>query len=154
MTVNTNKSWYLDTSVFLRALLGESPAAKEWLDSRIARRERLVSSKLLHGEAIRTVMNHELRNHRNNRRIPVDPYISSLILVRISNEIVEETGNIHYLLRTADAIHVATALRIGPEEVTIVTHDRQMARAARNLGFVVHDPVTDDPNSPPVTADW
>ena len=43
-------------------------------------------------------------------------------------------------LGCADAIHVASALLIGVDEVTVATHDRQMLASVGKLGFRVHDP--------------
>ena len=57
-----------------------------------------------------------------------------------------------FRLKSGDALHLATALRLGTDAVEIVTHDAQMARAARSLGFAVSDPITDDPGRPPVAA--
>lgn len=54
------------------------------------------------------------------------------------------------VLGGADSVHVASAVRLGVDKVTIVTHDAQMARAAVSLGFDVLDPVTDDPGRPAV----
>lgn len=45
--------------------------------------------------------------------------------------------------RPLDAIHLASALRVGTENVTLATHDSNMRKVAELLGFAVHDPVTD-----------
>ncbi|MCW5952122.1 MAG: hypothetical protein KIT69_07685 [Propionibacteriaceae bacterium] len=68
----------------------------------------------------------------------------------ISDDLLDEAVALEEKLGGADAFHVASALRLGPEVLTIVTHDRQMAIAAMNLGFDVLDPVTDDPGREPV----
>jgi hypothetical protein len=39
---------------------------------------------------------------------------------------------------------------VGVGSITVVTHDKQMADAARGLGFDVLDPVSDDPRRSPV----
>jgi hypothetical protein len=43
-------------------------------------------------------------------------------------------------LRTLDAIHLASAMRLGPDLVSVVTYDRRMAAAAEALGLVVDAP--------------
>jgi len=43
-------------------------------------------------------------------------------------------------LRTLDAIHLATALAFGDELTAVVTYDRRMADAARDLGMAVASP--------------
>lgn len=43
-------------------------------------------------------------------------------------------------LRTLDAIHVASALRLGPEVGAFITYDDRQASAARESGFTVEAP--------------
>jgi predicted nucleic acid-binding protein len=43
-------------------------------------------------------------------------------------------------LRTLDAIHLATALELGPTGLQVVSYDDQFARAARSLGLTVVTP--------------
>jgi hypothetical protein len=43
-------------------------------------------------------------------------------------------------LRTLDAIHLASALRLGPELDAFVTYDDRQASAARGLGLTVEAP--------------
>lgn len=69
---------------------------------------------------------------------------------RLNDELLAEAIALDEPLGGADSIHVASALRLGPAVLTVVTHDRQMATAATNLGFTVVDPVDDDPNRGPV----
>ncbi|MBC7793057.1 MAG: type II toxin-antitoxin system VapC family toxin [Clostridia bacterium] len=60
-------------------------------------------------------------------------------IVDLSNEILARAaGPFPTVLRTLDAIHVSTALAIGAEleePVTLFTHDKQQALAARALGL-------------------
>ena len=46
-------------------------------------------------------------------------------------------------LRTLDAIHLATALQLGPELRSFVTYDRRLAAAARDAGLPVASPGAD-----------
>ena len=65
--------------------------------------------------------------------------------VPLDHAVLQEAEAIIPHLKTLDAIHVASALRSGAEDLVICTHDRAMASVARQLGLDVEDPVTDDP---------
>jgi predicted nucleic acid-binding protein len=43
-------------------------------------------------------------------------------------------------LRSLDAIHLATARRLGAELADLVTYDERMAAAARTMGYRVSEP--------------
>jgi predicted nucleic acid-binding protein len=128
----------------LRAALGDSPAAAAWLAERRKRREPLIGSKLLDTEARRVVLNRTLAGVLDGE-IDLDGHLGVFHMVRLDNDLADEAAAIKQPLRAADAIHLASALRLGAGEVAVVTHDAQMATAAANLGFAVVDPVTDDP---------
>jgi len=79
-------------------------------------------------------------------------YIDRFHLVAITDDFVDDAINLKPTIGAADAIHVVTALFLMKSlPLTIATHDAQMARAlsAPNISMVI-DPVTDDPNRPPV----
>jgi len=46
-------------------------------------------------------------------------------------------------LRSLDAIHLASALELGPELDAFLTYDRRLAIAARDLGLLVESPGVD-----------
>lgn len=77
-------------------------------------------------------------------------YLDEFSLIAITDDLIDEAIAREPMLGSADSIHVASAIRLDPERVTLVTHDAQMARAALGLGFQVLDPVTDDPGRGPV----
>ena len=140
--------WFMDTSVFLRALLGDSPAAAEWINSQRRAGAEFYASRLLAVEAYRTVLNKTLLGMDDFGAAAVDSAIGMFSLVDVTDQILDDACVLRAVLRAADAIHVATALALGT--VTLVTHDAQMAAAARTLGLAVTDPVTDDVGRPPV----
>jgi len=76
-------------------------------------------------------------------------YLSPIGFCKVDYSLLSKAVALPYQLGTADALHVATALRLG-RHVIIVTHDRQMANAAIELNFKVLDAVTEDPNRQPV----
>lgn len=95
----------------------------------------------------------EVRRITKNAGIEQDivaEYVDEFLLMSVDDELLAEAIELNEPLGGADAIHVASALRLGPAVLSIVTHDQQMAKAATNLGFDVFDPVTDDPNRRPV----
>ena len=98
----------------------------------------------------------EVRRVTKNADIDQDivtEYVDEFFLMSINDELVAEAIALDERLGGANSIHVASALRLGPTTLTLVTHDRQMAVAARNLGFTILDPVTDDPHRGPVDHD-
>lgn len=152
MTVSTEPAAYLiDTSVLLRAAIDGSRAAAVWFDARLAEEAFLVGSRWLATETLRVVVNRELRGDVVDRTT-VEAYLEAIDLLGLDDAIADQAATIPHVLRGGDALHVATAQRLARDggEVVIVTHDDQMAAAARALGFAVVDPVTDDPNRSPV----
>jgi predicted nucleic acid-binding protein len=79
-----------------------------------------------------------------------DSYLDKFYFEPIDDVVHRKALAIPFHLSGADSIHVATAERLGKDFITLVTHDAQMAAAARSLGMEVLDPVTDDPKRPPV----
>jgi uncharacterized protein len=43
-------------------------------------------------------------------------------------------------LRTLDAIHLATLLLVGSDDLDVITYDSRLAAAARQHGFVIVQP--------------
>lgn len=134
-------TFYLDTSTALRILLGESPATAGWFEDAVeSPSDEVISSRIL-----RTEMTRALRRVRHplGRRTEVLDFIG---LIPLDHAILQEAEAIVPHVKTLDAIHLASALRSGVEDLVITTHDRNMASVAAELGFNTHDPVTDDPN--------
>ena len=136
--------WYVDSSVILRALKEQSQAAREWFNRTSLTEDRLITSKLGEVEVERIAKKNRLDQTK------VDFYLNRFAYISVSDEICAEAIALKPNLSCADAIHVATALRLKPFGVTLVTHDAEMAAAAIELKLPVIDPVTDDPNRPPM----
>ncbi|HTT88308.1 MAG TPA: PIN domain-containing protein [Acidimicrobiales bacterium] len=67
--------------------------------------------------------------------------LSRVDLVRVNDPILGQAGTMSPAeLRSVDAIHLATAARIGTDLAEIVTYDRRMAAAARSMGYKVSSP--------------
>jgi uncharacterized protein len=70
-----------------------------------------------------------------------DQILDYIYTVPVDHAILNEAESIISHIRTLDAMHLASALRCGLDELIIVTHDKNMAEVAGQLGFPVHDPV-------------
>ncbi|MDR0285602.1 MAG: type II toxin-antitoxin system VapC family toxin [Propionibacteriaceae bacterium] len=138
------RTWYVDSSVVLRAIVDQSPAARAWFEERIEAGDRLVASRLMEVEVRRVAQNLGVSQDL------VNEYVDEFWLLTVDDDLLAEAIALPERLGGADAIHVASALRLGSDVLILVTHDRQMATAAGHLGFVVVDPVTDDPPCYPV----
>ncbi|MDR2703798.1 MAG: PIN domain-containing protein [Cellulomonadaceae bacterium] len=132
------RTWYIDTNVLVGIITRRSPAAVAWFQEADARGDVFISSSFLKPEVLHVV----------NRSIAQD-YLQDILLLKVDNDLMEEAAAIPGALSGADAIHIASAERIRNDNPIIVTHDAQMARAAKALAFEVLDPITDDPNRPP-----
>ena len=63
----------------------------------------------------------------------------------ISDAVVESACRLDPpVLRSLDAIHLASALQLGDELEGIVTYDRRLAEAARQLGIPVFSPSSEN----------
>lgn len=128
--------YYLDSSVALRIILGNSSDAAAWFDETVTGgSDRIISSRLLRTEITR-VLRREGRPVGDRDRV-----IDRVYMVPVDNAILNEAEAIISHIRMLDAIHLASALRCGLDQLIVVTHDKNMAQVAENLGFPVHDPV-------------
>lgn len=131
---------YIDASVLLRLVLGERGSLREW-----RRSDRLVSSELIRLECLRTIDRARLRDGLADevvadRRAEVIETLGSFELLPIDRLVLERaSGQFPTGLGTLDAIHLASAV-VAREEVPdllLATHDRELALAARAVGFAV-----------------
>lgn len=123
---------YLDTSAFLKLLVDESHSIA--LGLAVDRRE-LWSSTLLAVEAHRAALRLAVSS------ADVDAVLSEVSLVLPSEETFRSAQFIGRAeLRTLDALHLATAIEIGPELESVITYDRRLAQAASGIGANVQSP--------------
>ena len=59
--MTTDRVWVVDTSVVLRAMLGDSPAAKAWQEGRLAEGQVVAGCRMLDLEVRRAILCGELR---------------------------------------------------------------------------------------------
>lgn len=126
---------YLDSSAFVKVVVTEpeSGALRRHLASTRARR---VSSALLRAEALRAV-----RHLGPDALSVVREGLREVDLVAVDDRILDAAGTLEpRILRTLDAIHVATALALGDDLMAVVTYDERMVEAARLLGLRTQSP--------------
>jgi predicted nucleic acid-binding protein len=128
--------YYLDTSAALKLLREEthSKAFAAFYDSNT--RASWVSSTLLRVELMRAVM----------RAVPAATpdardLLTAFDYIGMDDDIVEAAMNEpDRMLRSLDAIHLATARVLGQELAALVTYDDRLAAAAADAGFTVVTP--------------
>ena len=127
---------YVDTSAALKLVVDEeeSAAAADFLQKARAGGDRLVASLLMHTEM-----------HRASRRRPaeVDPrtvrrVLSTIDLFDLERSDLTTAAVVPGALRTLDALHLASALRINAD--AIVVYDTELAGAAEESGLRVVSP--------------
>ena len=125
---------YLDSSVALRTILDvpERRRVQSWMQEAGT---AFVSSRLLRTEVIR-VLRRDGRPLGDGR-----PLLDRVGLIDITRRVHTIAESIERHVRTLDALHLATALLIIDEAVTVATHDHAMRAVAEHLGLLVVDPV-------------
>lgn len=131
---------YLDSSIVTRRTLSQPGALEDvnWASA--------VSSELIVGELFRTIDRlrvsglatpEELAKLRED----ADKSLAVLTLVPVDRVVLNRAGGpFPTLLKTLDAIHLATALLWADHagKIVFLTHDRQLAIAARVCGLQVY----------------
>jgi uncharacterized protein len=125
---------YLDTSAFLKLVKPEPETAA--FEAFVDGRADFVASALLAVEARRGAL------RRAPRSLPrVDLLLRDVELVAMSPAIVESASRLpDPLLRSLDAIHLATAILLRSDLELFVTYDSRLADAAAAYGIPTADP--------------
>ena len=132
---------YLDSSVFLRLVLGQSDQLAEWPEI-----SEGVTSALSEVECLRTLDRLRVQQAVSDaviatRREAVFHFMRSVEIVETTRAVLERASlPLPTTLGTLDAIHVATAMlwrELTATELVMATHDRGMARASRACGLRV-----------------
>jgi uncharacterized protein len=126
---------YVDSSALLKLAVREPETAA--LEAHLAERDGLVSSRLAVLECRRAA-----RRTRHVRVLQaVDDVLEAIYLLDITQAILDAAaGADPPVLRSLDAIHLATALSIGDEQVEVITYDTRFAAAAHANGLAVTQP--------------
>jgi uncharacterized protein len=126
---------YLDTSALVKLVVAEpeTAALQAWL---AAADRNPVASDLARTELLRAV-----RRAVPDRVVRAREVLDSVTLFELSTAIFENAGLLDpIILRTLDAIHLASALLIGDSLEGLVTYDDRLAGAALANGITVVAP--------------
>ena len=125
---------YVDSSAIVKLAVRETES--DALRTYLRRRRPLISSALARTEVLRALLPGGESAVMAGRRV-----LARVDLVRVNDRILNQAGTLlPEELRSLDAIHLATAARLGTDLGEIVTYDERMAGAARTLGYKVSSP--------------
>ena len=125
---------YLDSSAIVKLIIREpeSEALRRYLRGRTPR----VSSSLARSEVMRALLFYGESARKAGLRT-----LANLDLIRVDNRLLDLAGALlPSELRTLDAIHLATAQRLGVDLSRLCTYDDRMRDAAEALGIAVIAP--------------
>ncbi len=132
--MSAERAVYLDSSAIVKLAVRELESAA--LRRYLSRRRVLVSSALARAEVARAILGLSQDVARRS-----DAVFTTLSLMRLSDRLLTAAGSLQpATLRTLDAIHIATALQIREQLLSIVTYDDRLRDAARALGLRVASP--------------
>lgn len=128
---------YLDSSAPVKLVQreAESEALRGYLRSH--RDDERVASELVRVEVVRSVLSGGPPAVAHARR-----QLARLYLIVMDRDLLDRAAMLAAgsLLRSLDAIHLATAQLIGAELRAVVTYDTRMAQAAATLGLASASP--------------
>lgn len=127
---------YLDSSALLKLLHEEreSAALEEWLLARAG--TPVVSSELAKVEVIRAC-----RRVNANALPAARALLAELDLIPLTSDVVDEAADVDgTVLRSLDAIHLASALSIRGDLSAFVAYDHRLVEAATAAGLELHRP--------------
>ena len=124
---------YLDTSAFVKTIVDEPESAR--LELWLQQWPERASCALIRTEAIRAVSRFGPDAVATARAA-----LRTFRLVRLSDRLLDAAGELAGEIRALDAIHVAAAQALGSDLGALVTYDRRMESAARELGLPVVAP--------------
>lgn len=137
---------YLDTSALTKLVVheDETDALRSFLVERAD--ERLVTSALARTELRRAALRFADRRDVTPEQAQevaneVTMLLRRLDLVRVGYDVLDRAGaQPPPQLRSLDAIHLATAVRLGSQVHAAVVYDRRLADAMRHAGLAVAAP--------------
>ena len=125
---------YLDSSAIVKLAVREPET--DALRRHLRRRHTLITSALARTEVLRALLPAGESAIAAGQRV-----LSRLDLIRVNDRVLGGAGVLLPVeLRSLDAIHLATAGRIGRDLGEIVTYDQRMALAAQEMGYKVLSP--------------
>jgi predicted nucleic acid-binding protein len=132
---------YVDSSIVMRRLRRKATPLRAWGEW-----GRAYASVLLRVETFRTIDRIRLSGRLDDHGVvemlsDARAMLQAIALVPLSDRILERASQSFLTaLGTLDALHLATALRLTESsgiELTFLTHDAELATAARTMNFKV-----------------
>lgn len=134
MPRSADRSVYLDASALVKLVIREPES--EALRRYLRRKLRRTSSALARVEVVRAARPHGRAAVARARRL-----VARLDLVRVEDPVLDAAALLRpSLLRSLDAIHLASAQTLKAELEAIVTYDDRLSAAARDLGMPIERP--------------
>jgi predicted nucleic acid-binding protein len=122
---------YLDASAITKLVIADAES-DALLDA--VRGHSLISSRVVVVEVGKAVA-------RADPTVDPQPVLAHVAFVEFDADLAQiAAGTGSAMLRALDAIHVASALRVGGEITSFVTYDDRQASAARSAGLTVTSP--------------
>ena len=128
--------YYFDSSALVKLVAAEPES--EALFEFIADKSDYVSSALARVELLRAVKRAGGKEQQKRR---AEQVLAGIALMRIDDGILEQAARLEPpVLRTLDAVHLATAMVLGGDLAGFVAYDHQLLVAARAQGLEVVAP--------------
>ncbi|MEO5894154.1 MAG: type II toxin-antitoxin system VapC family toxin [Vicinamibacterales bacterium] len=126
---------YIDSSALLKLVAREEETPA--LEADLAQREGLITSALAALECRRAARRASTKQVLST----VEQILEAVYLIEITPAILDDASAFEPpILRSLDAIHLATALSVDDPELELITYDGRMADAARACGLRVVQP--------------
>lgn len=140
---------YLDSCALVKLIReeDESAALQAWLDERAD--EMMVTSELVRAEVLRVIRrnNHSEQGELiDARKLSADLDEAAAVLEAVTQlvvdrKVLDRAGALEApMVRTLDAIHLATALDLQASTIEFATYDRRLAAVVRQAGLVAVSP--------------
>jgi predicted nucleic acid-binding protein len=126
---------YFDTSALAKLVVKEpeSAALTAWLDDHIAQRKG--SSMLCRVELPRAV-----RQGGDLAYLRAQMILGDLMQIPLTPELLDAAGSLPGPLRSLDAVHLVTALRLRVDLYALVAYDQRLLEAAELAGLPTASP--------------
>ncbi len=126
---------YIDSSALLKLAFPEPETSA--LEADLAARDGLLSSRLTAVECARALTREMQREALYSR----EELLGMVLLLDITPTILEQAADVTPpVLRSLDAIQLATILSVGDPTLEVITYDRRLAAAAQAHGLAVVQP--------------
>ena len=132
--MSAERATYLDSSAILKLVVREPESAA--LRRYLRHRRPLISSALARTEVARALLLLGPDVVAQGQEV-----LTRFDLARVNDSVLSAAGSMLPVnIRSLDAIHLATAQRLGADLARIVTYDERMSLAAQTLGLAVAAP--------------